>query len=56
MQIYKINVSLLTLFSLLTYIFCGRDLKGRAPAIMGVAWSFMHRTPSKVVTPNLSES
>jgi len=29
MLIYKINFSLLTLFSLL--IFCGRGLKGRAP-------------------------
>jgi len=27
---YKINFSLLTLFSLLNYIFCGRGLKGRA--------------------------
>jgi len=31
MLIYKINFSLLTLFSLLIYIFCGRGLKGRAP-------------------------
>jgi len=31
MLIYKINYSLLTLFSLLIYIFCGRGLKGRAP-------------------------
>jgi len=30
MLIYKINFSLLTLFSLLIYIFCGRGLKGRA--------------------------
>jgi len=30
MHNYKINFSLLTLFSLLTYIFCGRGLKGRA--------------------------
>jgi len=31
MLIYKINFSLLNLFSLLNYIFCGRGLKGRAP-------------------------
>jgi len=31
MVIYKINFSLLTLFSLLIYIFCGRGLKKRAP-------------------------
>jgi len=31
MLIYKINFSLLTFFSLLIYIFCGRNLKGRAP-------------------------
>jgi len=30
MLIYKINFSLLTLFSLLIYTFCGRGLKGRA--------------------------
>jgi len=30
MLIYKINFSLLTLFSLLVKIFCGRGLKGRA--------------------------
>jgi len=30
MQIYKINFSLLTLFSLLIYIYCGRGLKGCA--------------------------
>jgi len=30
MLIYKIHFSLLTLFSLLIYIFCGRGLKGRA--------------------------
>jgi len=30
MLIYKINFSLLTLLSLLIYIFCGRGLKGRA--------------------------
>jgi len=30
MLIYKINFSLLTLFSLLIYIFCWRGLKGRA--------------------------
>jgi len=30
MLIYKINFSLLTLFSLLIYIFGGRGLKGRA--------------------------
>jgi len=30
MLIYKINFSLLTLFSLLTYIFGWRGLKGRA--------------------------
>jgi len=31
MLISNINFSLLTLFSLLIYIFCGRGLKGRAP-------------------------
>jgi len=31
MLIYEINFSLLTLFSLLIYIFCRRGLKGRAP-------------------------
>jgi len=31
MLIYKINLSLLTLFSLLIFIFCGRGLKGHAP-------------------------
>jgi len=31
MLIYMINFSVLTLFSLLIYIFCGRGLKGRAP-------------------------
>jgi len=31
MLIYKLNLSLLTLFSLLIYIFCARGLKGRAP-------------------------